>query len=99
MATSESGMLPALKKYCLKSSKNEPLATLRCKSSHLLAAIHRCRTASTCYNVALLLLQYEDSGGKKRDPFATRAAECLGRFVCRGSGRVVGTMDAGGRRV
>src|SRR5215472_16821051 len=75
------------------------LATLRCKSSHLLAAIHRCRTASTCYNVALLLLQFDDSGGKKRDPFATRAAERLGRFVCRGSGRVVGTMDAGGRRV
>src|SRR5215469_7636602 len=75
------------------------LATLRCKSSHLLAAIHRCRTASTCYNVALLLLQFDDSGGKKRDPFATGAAERLGRFVCRGSGRVVGTMDAGGRRV
>src|SRR5215472_16304111 len=75
------------------------LATLLCKSSHLLAAIHRCRTASTCYNVALLLLQFDDSGGKKRDPFATRAAERLGRFVCRGSGRVVGTMDAGGRRV
>src|SRR5215472_4413272 len=64
------------------------LATLRCKSSHLLAAIHRCRTASTCYNVALLLLQFDDSGGKKRDPFATRAAERLGRFVCRGSGEL-----------